>query len=254
MLQPKRDGEGYVWTGLVLKQSKQNEAGKGVFATRALRVGTMIPMLGKAVPEADGLTHGWEYYGSKGAIDGHPRYLPYKGVGSHGLSLSMMLNEPVTDKPNCKFKLDHVVVALPIKKGEELTIDYGNAYETIRKKAGYTMKNNKHRHAKYPEYDSLKYPTAKVRNGNIQEWNAKIGKPVVKSKKNKKTNKIKKTGMRATRKELEELGLKPKELGPTLTPTEFYALLKKKYGSTRVDEVVKPEDRSKYGRKPAARK
>ena len=162
----------------------------------------------------------------------------------------MLLNEDVKDQPNCKFKLDHLVVAMPIKKGEELTVGYGNAYNELRKKAGYTMANNPHRYDECPEYDVLTYedyPTPKIRNDNIKKWNAVInnGEPcdkkkhvskkkqtvaITKPRCTQKSNSVRKTGRRATKKELIQRGLVEP---PEMTPTELYALLKRKVWNKR---------------------
>ena len=224
---------GYVWPGITVKQSPGK--GYGVYATRSLKVGTLIPILGKRVAIDKQGTHGWQYYGkSGGAISGNPSIHPFKHVGCFGLAVAMMLNEDTEGPLNCKFKLDHICVARPIKKGEELTVDYGNAYEPIRKIKRYTMSNNKHRFDSTPQYDQLKYPSAKVRNNNIKKWNTVItrlesatlpGRSVTGDKK------IKKTGRRVTKQELRELKvLKGKKTGQRVTQKELRELKGKKTG------------------------
>jgi hypothetical protein len=167
----------YVWDGLEVKQSKEKGAGLGVFATKALPVGTMIPIIGQHHPGAapSALTHAWEYYGkARGYIDGNPSIKPFKKVGNYGLSIAMMINESTTKIMTCKFKKDHVVVATRLKAGEELTVYYGPAYEKHRKKHGYTMDKNQHLHREYPSFNELSFPTAPVRTGNIDKWNAVV--------------------------------------------------------------------------------
>ena len=85
----------------------------------------------------------------------------------------MMVNESTKRKFNCKFKLDHIAVALPIKKGSELTVDYGHGYEPTREQMGYSLDGNKYRDAEYPAFNFLKvkFPSANVRNDNINHWN-----------------------------------------------------------------------------------
>jgi hypothetical protein len=171
ILQPTKEDFGYVWNDLEIKQSEEAGAGDGVFAARLLPVGTMIPILGKKVDlDLHNFTHGWVYR-NKQAVDGNPSIKPYKGVGNNGLSIAMMINEPTKRKINCIFKLDHVVVAKPIKQGNELTIDYGREYEPTRESKGYTLDNNKYRDAVYKSFDKLKFPTFKVRDANITHWN-----------------------------------------------------------------------------------
>ena len=133
--------------------------------------GLMIPILGKRVAQTDGLTHGWLYYGSvKGGVDGHPSFANYKGAGSFGLSVAMMINEQTRKKPNCIFKCDHVIIAQPIKKGEELTVYYGKAYDVIRKLKGYNLDKNRYLDAPHPALDDMKCPSSKIRNNNIEYW------------------------------------------------------------------------------------
>ena len=49
----------YTWKELEVKQSNEKNAGNGVFAKENLRVGTMIPIIGKQVsPDVRG-THTW---------------------------------------------------------------------------------------------------------------------------------------------------------------------------------------------------
>ena len=144
-----------------------------MLVTKALKVGTGITILGRAVDYRKDTTHGWQYYKTTIAIDGNPSYEPYKGVGCHGLAMAMMINETTSKPFNCRFKMDHLVVALPIAKGEELYVDYGNAYENYRKQMGYTLDNNKHRYNDklYTEFHNLKFPSAKIRQANIAKWN-----------------------------------------------------------------------------------
>ena len=175
ILQPTKEGGGYVWGALEIKTSKEKGAGDGVFAKVPLRVGTMIPILGKRVSLDHDTTHGWKYY-SKEAVDGHPSIDPYKGVGNFGLSIAMMINESAKRKFNCKFKKDHIVVASHIKAGGELLVYYGKAYEATRKIQGYSVASNKYKDASYPVYEELKYPSATERNGNIKHWNDIIAK------------------------------------------------------------------------------
>jgi hypothetical protein len=139
----------YTWPGLEVKKSKEKNAGDGVFATKALPVGTMIPIIGQfhegETPSA--LTHSWQYYGkNSGYVDGHPDHNPFKKVGNYGLSIAMMLNESTSKTHTCKFKMDHVVVAKNLKAGDELIVDYGPAYEGHRVEQGYTLDNNKYRY------------------------------------------------------------------------------------------------------------
>jgi len=162
----------YKWDLLEVKKSTQPSAGNGVFAKQDIHVGAMFPIVGKPIDITDTPSHGWHYCGkNKGtAVDGNPDLNPYNNTGNYGLSIAMMVNEHLTNKPNCKFKLDCLVVATPIKKGSELFIDYGRAYEPTRQQHGYTY-TNKFQDAAYPAYDKLKYPSAAKRHNAITKLN-----------------------------------------------------------------------------------
>jgi len=119
----------YEWQELEVRASQEPGAGDGVFARVNLPAGTVIPILGKiitgekfAAMEADRTaTHVWNYYQNDVIVDGNP------ALNKHGLNIAMMINEPLKKKPNCVFKLNSVVVARPIKKGEELILHHGSA-------------------------------------------------------------------------------------------------------------------------------
>jgi hypothetical protein len=182
----------YAWDGLEVKPSKEKGAGMGVFATKVLPVGTMIPIVGQHHPGAtpSALTHSWEYYGkARGYVDGNPSIKPFKKVGSYGLAIAMMLNESTTKILTCKFHLDHVVVATRLKAGDELTVYYGNAYDRHRKQQGYTMIKNKHLERGYDAYDNLSFPPATVRYENINKWNTVIKQCQIRSDKFKTAQK-----------------------------------------------------------------
>ena len=96
ILEPEREGFGLGWTWpeLEVKQSKEKGAGQGLFAKVDLVAGTVIPHIGK--PTTKRGTHIYN------GLDGNSNILPYKGVGSQGLSIAMLANEPTTKKPRCK--------------------------------------------------------------------------------------------------------------------------------------------------------
>ena len=167
ILQPREETRcGYVWDELEVKPSNELNAGDGVFARVNLKAGTMIPILGKKINRVINPSHVWIYRGRK-AIDGHPSINPYKGVGSRGLAIAMMINESTKKPFNCIFKLDHVVIAKSIKAGDELYIDYGPYYNRV----GYDLSENRHRDKEYSQLIGKRYPTAKTRQDNINKWN-----------------------------------------------------------------------------------
>ena len=102
ILQPELDGDGFIWPGLELRESrdKGKSTGKGVFATRDLPRGMEIPIL--ADPSKYSITHNWQVYDrshSEGMnkpliiIDGHPTNDPHNGIDNYGLSITMMIND-----------------------------------------------------------------------------------------------------------------------------------------------------------------
>ena len=152
-----------------------------MFASVDLTPGTIIPILAKKITQAEfdklkkshTAIHIWDYYQSKDNIilNGDPK------LNTHGLNISMLINEPSKKMPNCIFKLNSIVVAMPIKKGEELYVYYGRAYEPVRKKMGYSLEGNKHLEAHYPDMDKIKaWPSKERRWRVIHRWLAVIEK------------------------------------------------------------------------------
>ena len=92
-------GGGFGWKGLRVREAEQSgiKMGLGVFATRELQQGTLIPVLGRVVEQAG--THVFCINGDQ--VDGHPAVAPYQKVGNRGLSIAMMVNE--SNQPNCVF-------------------------------------------------------------------------------------------------------------------------------------------------------
>jgi len=172
ILQPDWDGKGFYWPDLEIKDT--GKKGKGVFAARDLPEGAEIPILGKIQEEGEySQTHSWQRYDRSRPvnhkpqfIDGHPKINPHKGVASFGLSISMMLNE--SGRPNCVFRQsNYVQLARDVKKGQELTIFYGNSREMlkIRKERGYSISHDS---------DTMTMPkeagTPAQRVNNWQNW------------------------------------------------------------------------------------
>jgi len=163
LLQPQETKGQWIWPDLEVKQSRQSsDAGQGVFATRRLRAGTMITIVGVekteeqmlALIKADRFTHG--YILSDGTI--------LDGQGEHqGLTLWARINEPTRRKPNCIFKLDCVVVAQPIKAGEELTVYYGEDYTR-----DYPFKNA-YLHRDYPHLRAIRVWPSKSQRDTLRE-------------------------------------------------------------------------------------
>ena len=183
VIEPTRKGDGFVWEGIKVRHIKGK--GKGIVATKHLKVGMMYPIIGKRVPvEMYNTQHAFPYdpiLEGETAIDGHPTINPYYGSGNFGLSVTMMINEPVTEKPNCLFKLNCLVVALPIQPGEELLTWYGKEYE--REKYNYSLRENPYLKNQdtfdtyigngqdYREFWNSSWPRKRKRNMIITKWN-----------------------------------------------------------------------------------
>lgn len=182
----------YIWNYLFLLPMQHG--GHGVHAAMDIPIATMIPIVGDPVSrrKADLMisrnrfTHGWVYsspMGSTVAVNGNPYINTRRNIGSYGLAIAMMLNEPLTKKPNCIFKLDHIVTSRRIKMGEELTVHYGNAYEPIRVLKGYSLAKNRYLKSAYKELDVYRYPPVQKRKENIKYLHGLIRKCKKKRKK-----------------------------------------------------------------------
>jgi hypothetical protein len=69
-------------------------------------------------------------------IDGHPSIDPHEGVGSRGLAIAMMANEPThTSKATAAFTQDYLYTLRHLKKGEEITVLYAPRGDTQMEQA-----------------------------------------------------------------------------------------------------------------------
>jgi len=166
-LGPVSQGGKYTWPELEVKVSTQGPgAGQGLFARTDLPPGTLIPIVGQILSEAeaerriaaDTFTHGFQY--SDGTcIDG--------GRELDGQTIWAKINEPLTKKPNCIFKLDCVVTGRRIRAGEELTVYYGSSYT----RDGYSLDGNRHLQGEYPSLKNMRWPSVQARRTLQQELN-----------------------------------------------------------------------------------
>ena len=156
LLAPRRGGDGsYAWDDFEVRASGEGpDAGLGLFATRALSAGLMVPIVGELVASeeealrlvaADEFTHGYQY------DDGR-----YVDARAHlgGLAIWARANEPTRKRPNCVYKLDCLVTARRVRKGEELVVYYGDAYT----RRGYSLAKNRFLGSHYPELDGMRWP------------------------------------------------------------------------------------------------
>ncbi len=155
------------WPGLEVRPSSIGN-GLGVFATKDLAIGLVVPILGVPVNEHEydemllglrSMSHFWkatraDFIG----FDGNP------DLNTSGLNIAMMVNEDCHRKPNCIFSCDHLVTMLKIKQGDELSVYYGSDY--VRN--GYKLNGNINKCLNYSS--KLKLPSAKIRRENARYW------------------------------------------------------------------------------------
>ena len=161
----------FYWNELKVQKSNEVDGGAGVFARINLKAGTLLPILGRRITPTEHLkleekhqaTHVW-VYDSNLIIDGRD------AVNNTNLNIAMKINESKKRKHNCIFKLNMVCVAINIKAGDELTVYYGQKYESVRKTMGYSLAGNKYLDANYPALDEKKWPSSEVRNDIINKW------------------------------------------------------------------------------------
>ena len=163
----------FTWDHLQV-QDTHTPQGHGVFSTTFLKRGTYIPHLGTPIPAdtlqdrkhaqmaltnalnwnqdlptrekitqiTSALTHTNTYSCIQGAIDGHPSISPHNNIGSRGIAITMMINEPMTTKPNAILAADGIILTSNIPSGTQIQAFYGNSYEELRKLQGYTITTN----------------------------------------------------------------------------------------------------------------
>jgi hypothetical protein len=130
---PSTSMDGYFeWTHLAIKPAGGRSAGNGLFAKTQIAKGTMIPILGRMSSEfilpAHTRSHFYKSDKTLGSvyIDGHPDIQPHKGIGSRGLSIALMANEPDrASKANAYFACGYLIIQKNLKAGDEITVIYG---------------------------------------------------------------------------------------------------------------------------------
>jgi hypothetical protein len=158
------------WPQLIVRPSLA--AGNGLFAAEDLPAGTAIPIIGKPLSDKQfydvqntvASAHVWKHMHLKVFLDGNPKHHPYKNVGSGGLAIAMIANEPNRKKPTCIFKRDCLITARHVRAGEELTVFYDHEYEIIRTLKGYSLERNMYfnegsREIYFPQLARVKYPS-----------------------------------------------------------------------------------------------
>ena len=141
----------FTWTSLQVKKTRN--AGMGLYAKKAIKRGTLFPILGRLRDPGElartGFSHAlydaharvWPLH--KYLIDGHPDLDVHENVGSRGLAITMMANEPATkaSKANAVFKQGYMLITKDIRIGAQITVCYGldEANEDRRKREGYKL-------------------------------------------------------------------------------------------------------------------
>ena len=88
------------------------------------------------------LSHCIQYESTTGAVDGHPDINPYNGVGSWGLAITMLINEPSRTQPNAIFCRDGILIIKDIPPNTQIQAHYGPQAEEMRALQGYSIVNN----------------------------------------------------------------------------------------------------------------
>jgi hypothetical protein len=152
----------FSWDGITIKQSKEVDAGLGVFATKTIPRFTAIPILGRLIPLDEETDHSWQYYGLRdmnisgrdpklterlnsllttlASPDTTPevygeteeKYISLIKQVNMGLSIAMYVNESTRYTPNCVLKKNFVVTLHEITVGDELYVNYGKVHDKFR--------------------------------------------------------------------------------------------------------------------------
>ena len=184
ILQPVEDGPGFIWPGLEVRNSPGK--GNGVFATEDIPAGTEIPILGEPYwdePSAEQESHSWVVYPRSmkklaeykdASLDARPTNDPYRKTPNFGLSIAMVVNEAPWPQFNSAFReSNYLQIIRDVKRGEEITCDYGHSYERVRRSKGYTIRQMTQ--AELKELDAIQPPeagTSAFRVGNWLNWMA----------------------------------------------------------------------------------
>ena len=152
MLLPHKTKGTYEWRHLQIKNTK---FGDGLFSRYAIKAGSMIPVFGRILCNAeyqlrkknskgthlypihvDLLDHadsnGRQIYRKQSIkIDGDPNfYRNIHNIGCNGLAIAMKANEPTRyTQINSKFKQNAIVIIKDIEPDTEILLDYGNDYD-----------------------------------------------------------------------------------------------------------------------------
>jgi hypothetical protein len=184
ILQPVEDGPGFIWSGLQVKNSPGK--GNGVFATEDIPAGTEIPILGEPywdAPSAEQESHSWVVYPRSmiklaeykdASLDARPDNDPYRKTPNFGLSIAMVVNEASWPQFNSAFReSNYLQIIRDVKKGDEITCDYGRKYERVRRSKGYTIRQMTQ--DELEELDAIQPQeagTSAFRVGNWLDWMA----------------------------------------------------------------------------------
>jgi hypothetical protein len=91
--------------------------------TNALNWGEPIPTQARILEIIDSLSHTYAY-GCKHP-NGHPSIQPFNNIGSRGLAITMMVNEPISTAPNAIFTADGILITKPIPTHTQIEAFYG---------------------------------------------------------------------------------------------------------------------------------
>ena len=129
------------------------QRGWGVIARQQVFAGFAFPIIGNLKDRTNGKgTWDWNYNKdfitelAGYTVDGDPSYMSFRNVGSMGLAITMLINEPVVEIPNVIIHNDMFLVCRDIAAGEELLCVYSLdvTAEKTRQAKGYSLAGNRY--------------------------------------------------------------------------------------------------------------
>ena len=179
ILQPTRTPDGnFKWQSIAIAPWKTGQY-KLIVTAEELKPGTLIPILG-ALNRKNGVnghrTHAYRNsHLSNLTVDGNPNIEPYQGVGSRGLSIAMMANEPNrTSDATATFTHDYLRITRKLVKGDEITVVYAGQAEMkdTRRRQGYVVleDSQEEKESKSHKQSAFPDPGHKVRRYYTAKW------------------------------------------------------------------------------------
>ena len=193
----------YYYKGLRAKPTGSSKKQTGVYTTKQIKKGTFIISLGTRIQDTEHtrrkhtqmaltnalnwsepipppnrikhiiaqLSHCIKYDSTAGAVDGHPNIRPHNGIGSHGLAITMLINEPSKSKPNAIFCRDGILIIKDLTPETQIQAYYGPQAEEMRALQGYSLTQNTYINQDNNHHkDQYILPTKSQISKIIQKW------------------------------------------------------------------------------------